>query len=102
MAAHARIRGARVEARGAHLAHDAGTPWQHPVLADVDLDIPGGHTVLVTGPNGAGKSTLAWMLAGLLTPTAGTVTLDGQPIHNGRDGALLGRAGVFPPRERAA
>jgi energy-coupling factor transporter ATP-binding protein EcfA2 len=84
------IRGARVEVRGALLVHDAGTPWQRPVLAGVDLDIPAGHTVLVTGPNGAGKSTLAWMLAGLLTPTAGTVTLDGQPIHNGREGALLG------------
>jgi energy-coupling factor transporter ATP-binding protein EcfA2 len=85
-----RIRGARVEVRGALLVHDAGTPWQHPVLTGVDLDIPAGHTVLVTGPNGAGKSTLAWMLAGLLTPTTGTVTLDGRPIHNGRDGALLG------------
>jgi energy-coupling factor transport system permease/ATP-binding protein len=84
------IRGARVEVRGADLVHDAGTPWQHPVLAGVDLDIPAGHTVLVTGPNGAGKSTLAWMLAGLLAPTAGTVTLDGRPLHNGRDGALLG------------
>jgi energy-coupling factor transporter ATP-binding protein EcfA2 len=84
------IRGARVEIRGADLVHDAGTPWQHPVLAGVDVDIPAGHTVLVTGPNGAGKSALAWMLAGLLAPTAGTVTLDGRPLHNGRDGALLG------------
>jgi energy-coupling factor transporter ATP-binding protein EcfA2 len=84
------IRGARVEVRGADLVHDAGTPWQHPVLAGVDLDIPAGHTVLITGPNGTGKSTLAWMLAGLLAPTAGTVTLDGRPLHNGRDGALLG------------
>lgn len=84
------IRGARVQVRGADLVHDAGTPWQHPVLSGVNLDIPAGHTVLVTGPNGAGKSTLAWMLAGLLTPTAGTVTLDDRPLHNGRDGALLG------------
>ncbi len=84
------IRGAHVRVRGADLVHDAGTPWQHPVLAGVDLDIPAGHTVLVTGPNGAGKSTLAWMLAGLLAPTTGTVTLDGHPLHNGRDGALLG------------
>jgi energy-coupling factor transporter ATP-binding protein EcfA2 len=84
------IHGARVEVRGADLVHDPGTSWQHPVLAGVDLDIPAGHTVLVTGPNGAGKSTLAWMLAGLLAPTTGTVTLDGRPLHNGRDGSLLG------------
>ncbi|HEX8519244.1 MAG TPA: DUF2232 domain-containing protein [Pseudonocardia sp.] len=84
------LRGGRIEVRGADLVHDAGTPWQHTVLTGVDLDIPAGHTVLVTGPNGAGKSTLAWLLAGLLTPTAGTVTLDGRPLRNGRDGALLG------------
>ena len=86
----ARVRGARVEVRNALLVHDAGTPWQQPALSGVDLDIPAGHTVLVTGPNGAGKSTLAWMLAGLLVPTRGSVTLDGRPLHNGRDGALLG------------
>jgi energy-coupling factor transport system ATP-binding protein len=84
------IRGGRVEVRGAELVHDAGTPWQHRVLRGVDLDIPAGHTVLVTGPNGAGKSTLAWLLAGLLAPTTGTVTLDGRPLRNGRDGSLLG------------
>ena len=84
------IRGARVEVRGADLVHDAGTPWEHPVLSGVDLDIPAGHTVLITGPNGAGKSTLAWLLAGLLEPTSGTVTLDGGPLHNGRDGSVLG------------
>jgi energy-coupling factor transporter ATP-binding protein EcfA2 len=86
----ASLRGGRLEVRGVDLVHDAGTPWQHTVLTGVDLDIFAGHTVLVTGPNGAGKSTLAWLLAGLLTPTAGTVTLDGRPLHNGWDGALLG------------
>jgi energy-coupling factor transport system ATP-binding protein len=86
----AALGGGRVEVRGADVVHDAGTPWAHPVLAGVDLDIPAGHTVLVTGPNGAGKSTLAWLLAGLLAPTTGTVTLDGRPLHNGRAGSLLG------------
>jgi energy-coupling factor transport system ATP-binding protein len=84
------VRGAWVQVRGAELVHDAGTPWQRRVLTGVDLDVPAGHTVLVTGPNGAGKTTLAWMLAGLLAPTAGTVTLDGRPLCNGRDGSLLG------------
>ena len=45
--------------------------------------------MLVTGPNGAGKTSLAWMLAGLATPARGTATLDGAPLRNGRDGALL-------------
>lgn len=81
--------GGSVRVRGVDVVHDAGTPWRRPVLHDVDLRIPAGRTVLVTGPNGAGKTSLAWLLAGLATPARGTVTLDGAPLRNGRDGALL-------------
>ncbi|MDD7939903.1 DUF2232 domain-containing protein [Actinomycetospora lutea] len=81
--------GGAVRLRGVDVVHDAGTPWRRPVLHGVDLRIPAGRTVLVTGPNGAGKTSLAWLLAGLATPARGTVTLDGAPLRNGRDGALL-------------
>ncbi|GAA4901289.1 energy-coupling factor transport system ATP-binding protein [Actinomycetospora succinea] len=81
--------GGTLRLRGVDVVHDAGTPWRRPVLHDVDLRIPAGSTVLVTGPNGAGKTSLAWLLAGLATPARGTVTLDGAPLRNGRDGALL-------------
>ena len=52
-----------------------------PVVAlqDVRLDIPTGMFGLL-GPNGAGKTTLMRILAGLLEPTSGSVTLDGEPI----------------------
>jgi len=81
--------GGTLRLRGVEVVHDAGTPWRRPVLSGVDLDIPGGRTVLVTGPNGAGKTSLAWLLAGLASPARGTATLDGAPLRNGRDGALL-------------
>ncbi|MEJ2865764.1 DUF2232 domain-containing protein [Actinomycetospora flava] len=81
--------GGALRLRGVDVVHDAGTPWRRPVLHDVDLRIPAGRTVLVTGPNGAGKTSLAWLLAGLATPARGTATLDGAPLRNGRDGALL-------------
>jgi energy-coupling factor transport system ATP-binding protein len=60
--------------------YSAGTPWAHRALQDVNLHLQDGARVIVVGPNGSGKSTLAWILAGLLTPSEGQVTLDGGPL----------------------
>jgi len=60
--------------------YSKGTPWAHRALQDVDLRLAAGDRVIVVGPNGSGKSTLAWILAGLLTPSEGTVTVDGGPL----------------------
>ncbi|MFC9125291.1 ABC transporter ATP-binding protein [Streptomyces sp. NPDC057099] len=50
------------------------------ILDGVALAPEPGSTVGVLGPNGSGKSTLLRLLAGLLTPTAGVVTLDGTSL----------------------
>jgi putative ABC transport system ATP-binding protein len=44
-------------------------------LAGVDLDIQAGQSVALVGPSGAGKSTLLSLMAGLLTPSAGRLTV---------------------------
>lgn len=49
-------------------------------LKDVNLTLPKGKIIGLLGPNGAGKTTLIKLIAGLLTPTSGTVTVDGMPI----------------------
>ena len=49
----------------------------HPV----DLALDEGQVTVVTGHSGSGKSTLLTMLAGMLTPTAGTVSLGGQDLY---------------------
>jgi NitT/TauT family transport system ATP-binding protein len=51
-----------------------------PALDSVSLEIPDGQFVAVVGPSGCGKSTLLSLVAGLRTPTRGTVLCDGEPI----------------------
>ena len=49
-------------------------------LRDINLEIPAGQVVVVLGPSGSGKSTFLRCLNLLETPTAGTITFDGQDI----------------------
>lgn len=51
-----------------------------PVLEEVSFTCSGGSMHGLIGPNGAGKSTLLKALAGLITPDAGTVRVDGVPL----------------------
>jgi putative ABC transport system ATP-binding protein len=67
--------GAVLEGRGLAYAFGPTT-----VLADVSIALAPGEVVAVMGPSGSGKSTLLHLLAGLLTPAAGEVRLDGQRI----------------------
>ncbi len=49
------------------------------VLRGVDLDVRPGEVVALLGENGAGKSTVSSIIAGLVQPSAGTMTWNGQP-----------------------
>lgn len=49
-------------------------------LRNIDLSIAAGSFVAILGRSGCGKSTLLRVLAGLLEPSAGTVSIDGNPI----------------------
>ena len=50
------------------------------IIRDVSFSVENGKFVVITGPNGGGKSTLARLIAGIATPTSGSILLDGEDI----------------------
>jgi ATP-binding cassette subfamily C protein len=66
----------RIDVTGVRYAYDRGGE----VLRGVDLTVRPGERLAVVGPSGAGKTTLSRLLAGIDTPSAGTVTVGGVPI----------------------
>ncbi len=66
------------------------------VLDDVDLQIGHGRITTIVGPNGCGKSTLLRVLGRLLTPRAGHVELEGEPIRSLRARELARRLALLP------
>lgn len=55
---------------------------------DVTLTLPNGKVTAITGPSGSGKSTLLNMMAGILTPTSGSIEIEGTDLYKLNDGAL--------------
>lgn len=53
---------------------------RRPVLRDVSMELKRGEVVALLGPNGAGKTTCFYTVAGLVTPEAGSVIVDGHDV----------------------
>lgn len=72
-------------------------------LAPTDLQVPTGETLVLIGPSGCGKSTLLRLIAGLIQPDSGTITLEGTVLTpenilqvRQRMGYVIQEGGLFP------
>ncbi|MGY0194774.1 ABC transporter ATP-binding protein [Leptothrix sp. BB-4] len=86
-----------VQFRGVQKTYDG----ENLVVRGLDLDIRRGEFLSLLGPSGSGKTTCLMMLAGFESPTAGEITLDGQPItrtppHKRNFGMVFQNYALFP------
>lgn len=75
---------------GLRFAYDGG----REILSGLDLDVSPGTLVVLAGANGTGKSTLLALLAGLLTPTGGSLEAAGA-VSPGNEAELRARCGLL-------
>lgn len=78
---------AAINARGVEMVFKSGA-GSYQALKGIDLEVNKGDIQLLMGPSGSGKTTLLSILAGMLTPTAGSVQLLGKEITKMSSGRL--------------
>jgi branched-chain amino acid transport system ATP-binding protein len=83
-----------LDVRDLHLSYGP-----RPALRGFDLTVGDNQVVALLGPNGAGKTTLLRALSGLIRPSAGTITFDGNRLDRMGPGAIV-TAGVVQIPER--
>ena len=78
-----------VEIKNLSHVYSEGSPFEFQALKDIDITIEDGSFVGIIGHTGSGKSTLIQHLNGLLTPTSGTVLVDGEDIFSKKKNELI-------------
>jgi len=89
-------------ASGLSFTYDAPDSPVPPLLRDITLRVPRGALVGLLGPNGCGKTTLLKLLAGVLSPIAGSVTLDGRRLQDLPRRDVARRIAVVPQETHPA
>ncbi|MEH3147422.1 MAG: ABC transporter ATP-binding protein [Methylobacterium frigidaeris] len=80
---------------GVHAGYGATT-----ILHDVSMEVAAGEVVTIVGANGAGKTTTLRTVAGLLTPTAGRITFEGEDVTKLSGHEMVDRGVTLIPEGR--
>ena len=69
---------------------------QRPILKNISLHVPAGHTIAIVGPSGAGKSTISRLLFRFYDVSSGMIKIDGQNIADVTQESLRRAIGMVP------
>ena len=69
-------------------------PSLEPSLSNISFTLSKGKTLALVGPSGAGKSSIADLITGLFSPSAGLISIDGEPMQHFRLDSWQQRLGV--------
>jgi energy-coupling factor transport system ATP-binding protein len=78
-----------VEIKNLSHTYSEGSPFEFKALKEINITIEDGSFIGIIGHTGSGKSTLIQHLNGLLTPTSGTVLVDGKDIFDTNKSELI-------------
>ncbi len=89
-----------LEAHGVGMVFNAGTAKAVAAFQDISFALAPGETLAIVGPSGCGKTTLFNVIAGLLRPSTGSVSVAGQRVDRagGHVGYMLQRDLLLPWR----
>ena len=92
--------GAAISVANVDVTYGIGGAEPVKALSGISLEVPDGAFVSLVGPSGCGKSTLLKVVADLMAPTRGSVTVGGSPPRNlrhaGRIGLVFQQANLMP------
>ena len=92
--------GAAIAVANVEVTYGIGGAEPVKALSGINLEVPDGAFVSLVGPSGCGKSTLLKVVADLMAPTRGSVTVGGSPPRNlrhaGRIGLVFQQANLMP------
>lgn len=89
---------AKIAATNVYKVYETSGGPEITALEDINLEITHNEFVTLVGPSGCGKSTLLKMIAALITPSQGTLSLDGKPLTGpSRDIGIVFQDAVLLP-----
>jgi len=82
---------AMIEVRQVTHIYNRGSPWENRALDEISFRVERGECLGIIGESGSGKSTLAHHLAGILSPTLGSVFIDGSDLYTAQRGTNIAK-----------